>query len=80
MEDIKTVKSAKYWINENGTERKASYKEFRYWYNNFCGSVMDGRNGNILDKGKISIKNVEIIYNGFGFAIAGRVLWKNFAI
>ena len=73
MESIKTVKSAKYWINEDGTERKASYKEFRYWYDNFCGSVMDN-NGNIIDKGKVSIKKVEIIYNGFGFAIAGRVV------
>lgn len=72
MEGIETVKSAKFWINENGTERKASYKEFRYWYDNFCKSVMDKR-GNVLDKGEISIKEVEIIYNGFGYAIAGRV-------
>lgn len=59
------------WINENGKERKATYKEFKYWYDNFCASVMD-KYGNVHDKGKISIQKVKLIYNGNGYAIAGR--------
>jgi hypothetical protein len=62
---------SKFWVVDNGEERKASYKDFKYWYDNFCASVMD-KSGNVLDKGKISIRKVNLIYNGFGIGIAGR--------
>ena len=63
--------NAKFWINEDGTERKASYKDFRYHYDNFCASVMDIK-GNVTDKGKTPIRKIQLIYNGFGIGIAGR--------
>ncbi|MBU2061737.1 MAG: hypothetical protein KKH44_07820 [Bacteroidetes bacterium] len=61
----------RYWVNEDGLEVKANYKDFRYYYDNFCGCVMDDK-GNIKDKGSVSIRKVILIYNGNGIGIAGK--------
>jgi len=65
------VLKTKYWIYENGIGKKASYNDFRYYYDNFCTYVMDKR-GNVLFKDKVPIREVELIYNSFGVGIAGR--------
>lgn len=62
---------SKFWILEDGEELKATYKEFKYWHDNYGNSVMHN-NGQVFNKGEISIRKVELVYNSFGFAIAGR--------
>jgi hypothetical protein len=61
----------KYWIINNGVEEKGTAKDFKYYYNDFCKSVMDDK-GNVFDKGGIPLKDVALIYNPQGIAIAGR--------
>jgi len=61
----------KFWIVDNGQEKKGTAKDYKYYYNDFCKSVMD-ESGNIFDKGKIPFNKVFLIYNPQGIAIAGR--------
>lgn len=62
---------SKYWIIENGVEKKATKEEFKQWYNDFTVTVMDEK-GNICDKNKIPFNEVEGCYNPQGIMIAGK--------
>ena len=68
----KKLKDAEpYWVVDDGTDRKATLEDFKYWHDNFGKTVGDTA-GNKHRKGEIPIGRVDHICNHFGVVIAWR--------
>lgn len=63
----------KYWINENGIERKSTKRAFKAWIINFCSDVTTIEGYTIKKPAKLVWDNIYCGYNPQGVCICGRM-------